>query len=272
VASVACLTWPTAKDYDYSHRAKSQKTALMSGDCVKYQLPSFLFIGMGHSGSTSLAALMNLHDDLSYGDMKEHNFFACGDSDSDCMLDYDVDAYKAEFGVDCGTKYTFDASQNYLAIAEKDSTEDQEAVEMVYSILPNVSIMVAIRDPVEYFFSLNVTELEDMFNWPFMKITKERIQIWESVYDPSRFIFIDSQDAFKNMSAEANRIFDWMGLESRTFTDDELTDLENSGRRRSTQKPSQELREAYYADEFVQKQKKELEELVGITFDWEGSS
>lgn len=44
-------------------------------ECSKEVLPELIYLGMPHSGSSSLTVQLNMHPQLSYGKVKEHQYF-----------------------------------------------------------------------------------------------------------------------------------------------------------------------------------------------------
>lgn len=269
VGLAASLSWSLASN---SIRSRGQDPP-----CTKYQLPTLLFIGTGHSGSTSLANLMNLHPNLSYGVRKEHRFFVCNPPGATC--DHRVHQYKLGFKVNCNTKYTFDATASYYGIGVDNIPHRQvtlhhnpglPAVKEVHNILPDVKILLNVRDPVDTMFSEGIEDVESMYKRD-LSCLADSVETWLKVFPKSRFLVIRAEDVFDDMGKVANQIFSYMGLEARKFTDAELQTVGQSGRRRTARRASLALRQEYYSNPLVVQCKERLEQLTGMRFPWEGS-
>eukprot|EP00928_Gymnodinium_smaydae_P060194 TRINITY_DN4378_c0_g1_i2.p1 TRINITY_DN4378_c0_g1~~TRINITY_DN4378_c0_g1_i2.p1 ORF type:complete len:197 (-),score=28.82 TRINITY_DN4378_c0_g1_i2:655-1245(-) len=67
--------------------------------CSKTLLPSVVYLGQGHSGSTVLASQLDAHPELSFGDLKEHHWGDMVFSGNGYLREY-----TEQFRVPCGTK------------------------------------------------------------------------------------------------------------------------------------------------------------------------
>lgn len=121
-------------------------------------LPNFLFIGTGRAGSTSLNQYLKQHPDIFMSPIKETNFFSYeggrpnfrGPGDLQSFAHRQTittfEAYQANFNAVDGQPLIGEASPSYLFVPQ--------APERIKHYLPNVKMIVILRDPVERAFSM----------------------------------------------------------------------------------------------------------------------
>lgn len=101
-------------------------------------LPTFLVIGAGKSGTTSLAAYLDAHPEVFMAHQKEVRFF-------DRYWYEGVDWYAAKFAAAGDRKAVGEASPTYL--------QSEEAPARVAATLPGVRLLALLRNPVDRAFS-----------------------------------------------------------------------------------------------------------------------
>ncbi|MFT6939897.1 MAG: hypothetical protein ACJASN_001386 [Cyclobacteriaceae bacterium] len=124
---------------------------------MKKQLPNFLVIGAGKSGTTSLYEYLNSHLEVFMSPIKETNFFALENEklvppseDKDQMFHYpwsvtDFEAYKALFKDVKNEKAIGEVSPMYLY--------NENAAHNIKSKIPNVKLIAMLRQPVDRLYS-----------------------------------------------------------------------------------------------------------------------
>eukprot|EP00746_Dinoflagellata_sp_MGD_P164939 gnl/MRDRNA2_/MRDRNA2_93922_c0_seq1.p1 gnl/MRDRNA2_/MRDRNA2_93922_c0~~gnl/MRDRNA2_/MRDRNA2_93922_c0_seq1.p1 ORF type:complete len:388 (+),score=64.61 gnl/MRDRNA2_/MRDRNA2_93922_c0_seq1:103-1266(+) len=270
-------------------------------NCQHELLPSLLWIGLNHAGSTTAAEILNGLPGWSYGKVKEHRFFgptaheylngACHDLD---RARNDAE-YKKEFKVGCDVNLTFDASPFYwvlgndqlkdkicdsgratkeLFMSEPEGRErklfldppGQKSLSNIRYILgENVKIVFAIKDPVDWLSSMGFVEDPEAENLICMA---DALEGWLSVFPRQNFLFLDSAQMFEDLPGTIYSIVDFAGMprpKMRLPTASEMS----SGRRRNTQTVSDQYRRTFHAS--FHSCKMRLENLTGLSFNWKGS-
>lgn len=255
---------------------------------VRYSLPKVLFIGLPHSGSTSLAEQMNMHDELSYGKMKEHNMlYRIGQGPNDKFKS----AYQSTFPVLNSTvKYTFDASPATLFVGNEDDHQmkkmpicstygrGEKSVKAIHDILGSqTKIIIMLRNPLDWQVSMTQKSPHSMklmlSNYStdsdrscFAKSVKN----WLAVFPKEQFLFLMSEEYFANPQGVLNKVFGFIGVKGRKYDKEEL---EPQGRRRSTKRAlaspiSASMRAEFWADRQQTECRRELEQMAGRPFPW----
>jgi hypothetical protein len=227
---------------------------------LKKQIPSVLFIGFGHSGSTALAEQLDMHPELSYGDVKEHRFHVHGNPKADKA------AYLNEFTVDSHVKHTFDATIGYCARRE-------DFIKPFMKIVgPDTKILVMFRDPTKFLNSiLSNYGLHSMIG----KIRKgnscyaEELARWAAFVPMKNWHFIRSEDYFVDNQKVMDGVLDWIGVRPKNYTKSQVSKAKHSGRRRS---PPNKMSDTQYR-QYVNDPKhfecaKRLEQMTGLTLPW----
>lgn len=123
----------------------------------KLALPTFLLIGAGKSGTTSLFQYLKQHPEVFMSEVKEPNFFELmgqrpvkEDDDSEQMYHYpwavyDWEKYQALFSNAGNAKARGEASTMYMY--------GKEAPYNIKKFLPEVKLIAVLRDPVKRLYS-----------------------------------------------------------------------------------------------------------------------
>jgi hypothetical protein len=285
-------------DVDVSPRPV--KISKKQGDCPT-MFPKVQFLGLPHSGSTTLANQMRMHPQLSYGLTKEHNMVFNLGQTSNANL---KKAYLSKFQLrntsdinDIGAKYTFDASPDTIFIGCPDDTRMKEfaigkkygtgerAVKAVQRFLgSDTKYIVMLRDPVDWQMSdaegSRNMELKHMLGNPGDNESKpgldaarscyaDCIESWLKVMGKNRILFLESGSYFKDPQTSLNKIFKFIGVDHKTYTNQDLGI--NSGRRRASKEEarfSSSDRKLYWQDSHVKECKSRLQKLTGRGWPW----
>jgi hypothetical protein len=272
--------------------------------CVKNLLPKVMYIGVGHSGSTTLADAMNKHPHLSYGQTKEHN----------CIWNYEgenkedfLDDYTRQFQVKCSKKITFDSSPRtmYLGDPADEQTANypialryglgKGAVEALKDVLGSDAKFIAMfRDPVPWAMSNGVQDVlsEDQlqnievnrsnlgFNKRFLQgqtlthgffakraCYANGLEPWLEVFPRKNFLFLTSEDFFADPQATYDQVTDFLGVKRAPYP--EKLKHGGSGRRRNSRKHHEGVHEQYHGLPWVKTCRRRLEDLTGLKFKWD---
>merc|ERR1712150_189933 len=182
--------------------------------CTKSLAPKVLIIGMNHAGSTTVAELMNLHPQMSFGDWKEHRFFTSTAGSFfrpgkfKPLVKKTVQKYLKEFNVPCDVEITFDATPNYWAMGNPNLPKGdtfrrkpgRHAVEEVQELLgSDVKIIWIAKDPVKW---LSSNKVFDHPTWKphafkIVQCMAETLETWLSVFPKEQFLFLNSDYIFR---------------------------------------------------------------------------
>lgn len=242
--------------------------------CTKFLPPSLVYLGMGHSGSTSLAVYMDQHPELSFGSMKEHRYMCKAGAQGDQKS---RQVYNDEYIVNCTVNRTFDASPSYFAMPlgksrckdwHSELTDPVERAKTIEEVFGSaVLFIMMVRDPVDVLKSREGYSTHDElveFNKP---CESKALESWLSAFPRDRFLFLDSEDFFRSPQDTLNRVFEFAGV--APFTLQPITESD-SGRRRSSRTVEPEVRRAFHQKPSNRKCKKDLEAMTGLTFHWAG--
>jgi len=259
--------------------------------------PQVQFIGLPHSGSTSLAKQLALHPELSYGLCKEHNMIFNLGKVSNGKL---KKAYLSKFALrntseinDAGAKYTFDASPGTMFIGCPDDERMLEfpigkkygtgakAVRKVKDFLgPDTKYIVMLRDPLDWQVSDAYGQIKKLEH--LMGTTKKGpgldnkrscyadcLESWVNVVGKNKMLFLASEQYFKDPQAVLTQIFKFLHVAPRQYTHEELG--LTYGRRRAAAKESYfktSDRKVYWQDPHVKECKARLAKLTGRGWHW----
>jgi len=269
----------TLREPSASNKAKLQKKRLA---------PTLLYIGPDHSGSTTLADLMNMHPNLSYGRTKEHRFL--------CPHPWDIrrwDNYLDEFEVDQSVTRTFDATPVYMQMGAKENPPCQwcpghpwnqcdtgvsmvkNNVDLLMEKTPGATLQIiaTFRNPVDWWCSKmhifgacdNETQSEkSMRNLQNFPCYAEFLEPFLSVLDRSQFLFLKSEDAFEDQQTALNSVLDFVGVKRMPIEQGSYS----AGRRRSHMQMPTDVRLNFLQSERQQWCKQRLEQMTGLTFAW----
>lgn len=230
------------------------KTEQAEQEKVQYckKLPSMIYIGMGHSGSTTLSMQLNAHPELSYGQMKEHRFhFDKGTNERNTGM------YRKNFEIDCKKK-AFDGSIGYIFYTE-------ERIQALKEVLgPDVKILLMMRDPAKWMNSLYING-GDGLTKGHQGCYADFLETWLKYYPRENFLIESSEDYFKNPQSTIDRISKHAGVKKYTYPDKFLTHA--AGRRRSAGMKKEKIA-AYKADPHNVECARRLQILSNRTFHW----
>lgn len=123
-------------------------------------LPNLIIAGVNKAGTTSLYSYLSMHPDVSTSDVKETCFFL--------PLRYgeqlpSIDSYADHFSGAQGAKYVMESTPGYFY-------GGQSMAEHIEKTLPNVKIVLMLRDPVDrlisfYRFKKSMLELESSIDF-----------------------------------------------------------------------------------------------------------
>jgi len=250
-------------------------------------MPKVILLAIPHSGSTSLADQLDMHPELSYGKMKEHNMIWKISGKHSGQL---KEIYKDQFPVDTSpvsnvsVKYTFDASPATLFLGIEDDLEMARsqigkdhgtgvfAVQQVKDILgADTKFIVVLRNPLYWQYSLmkSVKQFEDMVS-PNNTLGKrscyaDAIMNWLKVFPRQNFQFHTSEEYFENPASTLRDIQQFLNVEQKIYSE---TELQAQGRRRSTFNPSKKIEHMFWEDGHMNECKHRLGRLTGRAYDW----
>ena len=129
----------------------------MENSSKKSYLPTFIFIGTGKAGSTSLYYYLNEHPEIFMSPIKETNFFSyeggrpdfCGPGDLNSLAHKttitDIEEYRKNFQEVTTEKAVGEVSPSYLYVPQ--------AADRIKKYLPEVKIIAILRNPVDRAYS-----------------------------------------------------------------------------------------------------------------------
>mmetsp|Transcript_54473 Transcript_54473/g.151819 ORF Transcript_54473/g.151819 Transcript_54473/m.151819 type:complete len:422 (-) Transcript_54473:23-1288(-) len=267
-------------DFVDLQRSRDRFGSYATNGCKIPQLPGMLYLGQGHTGSTTLAMQLDAHPELSYGALKEHHWGEQVFSGNGHLNDY-----MRQFSVPCSTKVSMDFSAGeYLDGHHGDHwqrwSSNEELLpwhhgnvsarvdpQIVREVLgPDTKLVVMMRDPVDFLDSLPP-------RWA-KKVKHVRgdcyalgVSKWLEVFPKENMLFISAEEYFVNSQTVLDRIFKFLGVSPWTYPGE----TPNSGRRRHTHNLDADERRAYHSLPANKKCKKHLERITGLTFNWPGS-
>lgn len=123
-------------------------------------LPTFMLIGSGKSGSTSLYYYLSEHPKIYMSPVKEPRFFMLDDSGrialkfaSDVPYVSSLEAYEALYANSGAARAIGEASIQYL--------ETPGTAERIAKAIPSVKLLAVLRNPVERVFSIYLMRIRD---------------------------------------------------------------------------------------------------------------
>mmetsp|Transcript_115396 Transcript_115396/g.304867 ORF Transcript_115396/g.304867 Transcript_115396/m.304867 type:complete len:322 (-) Transcript_115396:188-1153(-) len=268
-----------ADAWEYMGRKGQGRLGLAAQRCTKRLLPTFLYIGMGHAGSTTFANDLALHPKLSYGQTKEHrcltSFWPKTCSSKEAA---GIGQYRKQFQVGCDIEHSFDATpetayigsphwpKQYLGLLQ--GSGGITAVESLRDLLgSSLKFVMLIRDPVDWLKSrFSQKAVLNKNKWWFT-CHADTLKSWFQVFPRENFLFIRSEDYFADRMAVLNRTFKFIGADPELYVHkDQLPNP--SGRRRTRVKLSDETRRTFHRHEDNLRCKNDLEQLIGMKFHW----
>jgi len=253
-------------------------------------LPKVLFIGLPHSGSTSLAMELNMHPEISFGQMKEHNMLHKYGVNKDAFLS----AYGKAFLVNKSeTKITFDGSPSTFFLGNPGDQEILQApigkahgtgidgAAAVRQLLgADLKLIFMARDPIDWQMSMKAAHGGDAALSSGSNLEKltsntsdlvhracyaDALKSWMTVFKRSNFMFIKSEEYFKNPDAQMQQVFSFLNVAPHMFRP---ADLQAQGRRRTARYATESTRKGYWKDQNVKDCSKRLQKLTKRSWSW----
>ncbi|MEZ4907357.1 MAG: sulfotransferase domain-containing protein [Saprospiraceae bacterium] len=249
--------------------------------------PEFLIIGAMKAGTTYAFNLLRQHPDLRLPKEKEIDFF-------DINYVEGVNWYKYQFPFNFRkNKKTGEATPYYLY--------HPLAAERAYKFNPNFKIIIFLRNPVNRSIShynfiknmknmvpfsdiLGIGDLEisnqeliekDLINgkiksslihrnFSFLRRSLYLYQIerWEKHFKKENFIFIKSEEFYKNPLKEINRVFNFIGVKELDYLDLSVYKHETKNNEKLQPYISSYLKEYYKQSNY------DLEKHLNVKFNW----
>lgn len=158
---------------------------------MKHQWPNFLIVGAAKAGTTALYHQLNAHPDVFMSSQKEMNFFALKDQIINFKGPGDMngihrtsitnqDNYLSFFQDSCGYSSVGEVSPLYLY--------SEKAPGLIYDLVPNMKIIVMLRNPIHRAFSAfshlrrDQRETEEKFELAFQFDEKRKNQGWAEIW------------------------------------------------------------------------------------------
>lgn len=258
----------------------TNENAAARENCTHSRLPTLLYLGLNHAGSTTIAKLLNMLPGWSWGKMKEHRFFS-GPARSyvsinNRMRHKSFEAYKSEFKVGCSVKQTFDASPFYWALGNNEiahkavfRTEpgDHAVNEVKKTLGKDTKFIFTIKDPVGWLNSMDAGSPGKFVGNPEaerLMCMADSIEGWLKVFPRKNFLFLDSSKMFKDLPGTINQIVSFAG--QPLPAEGQVPTEVSSGRRRNNRKLPDEYIHKFHTQYHSCKQR--LEKLTGLKFSW----
>lgn len=238
-------------------------------------LPDFLIIGAQKCGTGSLYHLLVRHPDVIAATKKEVHYF-------DKNFDKELSWYRAHFPAlspeDRKSTVTGEASPYYLF--------HPLAAERVSEVVPNVRLMVLLRNPVDRAYSHYQARIrreheslsfEEALEADLQMIEEgvghrrasyltrgiyvDQIQHWHGFFDPDRMLVLKSEDFFADMTGGLGQVLDFLDLAA---WEPRNPGSRNKGGYKETMKPAtREWLENYY-----EPHNQRLYDYLGFDFGW----
>lgn len=266
--------WRDAWEWLPMQNAHDMSKSSGTNDCSKKARPNVIYLGHGHSGSSSLARQLNSHPNISYGSVKEHkpdvlyvpgqkkwhNLFSPSEPDNPAFWQ----TYMDGFDVPCGTKAVIDFSPGSLLMGIEHGGIDFQKVN--HYLGNDVKFIIMLRDPFDFLDSVR----SDSKLWYDLAIRHSfdcyvnGVERWMGAYPKASFLILRAEDYFSNEAAELLKVTNFIGVPPL-----ESVDFVSSGRRRHVHTKDIEGRKKYHINHHECKER--LEKLTGMAFPWPGS-
>ncbi len=229
---------------------------------VYADLPDFMVLGVTKCATTSLFRYLSTHKDIKRGPKKEVHFF-------DMNYAQKLTWYKNQLPAKEAGKIIGEATPSYFW--------KPECLARIARSCPDTKFIVIMRDPVKRMISdytMLVRQGKEKLSFEHAIKNKSRfdryysagmyskhIKRWLSVFPADQFLFLISDDLYKNPADEVNRVFKFLGVEEYTLPEYPICHV-------GGKKPeiSPELLASLYA--FYEPYTRELEEFLGRTLPW----
>jgi len=270
-------------------------------------LPTVLFIGIQHSGTTSLANSMGIHSELSFGSEKENKFWQMDGKASPAHLYFTgeeptkaeieamskksprtLDEYMQRFNAtieSCELKHFFDADPATVYLAKGTWEEDIEKLQEVKDTLgEDIKLMMLIRDPYDVVISKTTRCQSDGtcnsegcldIDCMLARYSSgsycpfDSIKSWQKMFpEKDNWLFLRTEDFFAEPQSTLDEITSFLNVSNKTYTEEELASG-TSGRRRSPSplKDNDDVRRQFHESPELQECRSSLENVTGLVFD-----
>ena len=204
-----------AEPRDYGPRCHDEPKRRLRA--LRYCAPSFLIIGFGRCGTTSLARYLRSHPRLSFGTRKEHHYFTRPEH---CDLQHGpntsprchVKAYAKQFPIykDNPQKdVTFDATP--LLGGDMGVPASDRTIAWLRSRLPELKLVVLVKSPADRFmsnpgsaaklarFQASLRRGDNTMPTKLQELLQEncyvdKLERWLAFFPADRFLLIKSED------------------------------------------------------------------------------
>ena len=239
--------------------------------------PGFIIIGAGKSGTTSMYNYLKHHPNIIASNSKEVEFFGFN------KFNFGINWYQKQFPTapDDGKKYLFfEASAGY--IWRKDAPKD------LFTSFPETKLIVMLRDPIDRAYSnykmwmragKKPISFEDAIDEKSSSVDvnfviKAGIYVnylkqWLSYFPQDQFLIVRFEDFVLNPDATVNQVFRFIGLPEFHHTSFPVAYVGSHNANYPinrigdiTPKTRKKLQE------FYRPYNQELEELLGMQFNW----
>ncbi|KAH8097392.1 FK506 binding protein [Aureococcus anophagefferens] len=214
--------------------------------------PSFLIIGFGRCGTTSLARYLNRHPRASFGTRKEHFSFYRPEF---CDLQHgpnngsacDVSAYASQFPVarkEPQRDATFDATP--MLGGDMGVPASERTMAWLATRLPGLRFLVLVKSPADRFMSNPLASnkvarfqdsLEAGTNAMPRKLRQllldncyvDKLEAWLKFFPPERFLLLQSEDLRVETRRQAmlDEVHDFLRLPPHAYPAEDLAELGN---------------------------------------------
>ena len=189
--------------------------------------PNFIIVGSAKCGTTTLSDLLSHHPDCCFSRPKEVHFFS-----NDSLYDKGWNRYKNAFSHYNGESLIGEATPNYTAIPTR-----ANCAERIYRFNPNMKIIYIVRNPYNKLVSswkmhcfnldhhLHGTAIKgfdhyiDFISTDFLSIEhcryKYQLDFYYKKFPSKNILVLFLEDWISNPEDEANRLFQFLGLDSR---------------------------------------------------------
>ncbi len=248
------------------------------------KLPDFIIIGTQKGGTTSLFACLKQHPEVAMSRQKEAHFF-------NTHFEKGLIWYKRFFPFKNSKKIAGEVTPCYMY--------HPQAAERMKAILPNVKLIVMLRNPIDRAYSGYImgrefgwddTEtfeaaLEQEEHYKILKIKTlqdnpkyyseaqdrlfylerskyySQLKLWFKYFKREQFLFIKSENFFKNPKNELTKVYDFLSI-TRLYPEDLKP---RNARNYDAILPET----ATQLDSYFKKENEQLIELLGEEFSWE---
>lgn len=232
--------------------------------CIRRK-PDFLIIGTQKGGTSSLFHYLEQHPELKLSSRKEVHYYNVHYHKGKLW-------YRSFFPLRFSCKLTGESTPDYLF--------HHDIPAKVAKDVPNVKLVVMLRDPISRAFShFNMQRrkgaeqcdtFEEAIDYPLLVTQKnsylcrglyaEQISAWMELFDANQFLFIRSEDFFQAPKQELNRVYEFLGIQKYYPTD---LSPHNTGIYDSLSLDTRETLTRYYS-----KSNQEVCALLGENFTW----